>query len=92
MKHPILLSLFFFLFSATVFAQNNYSIKGVIADSVEHVNLGNTSVAVLEAKDSILVKFTLAADNGTFNITGLGKGKFILLVAYPDYADYTEQY
>jgi hypothetical protein len=92
MKHPILLSLFFFLFSATVFAQNNYSIKGVIADSVEHVNLGNTSVAVLEAKDSILVKFTLAADNGTFNITGLGKGKFILLVAYPDYADYTEQF
>jgi len=47
---------------------------------------------VLNAKDSVLVNFALAQDNGSFAIGNLPSGKFILLVTYPDYADYVEQF
>ncbi|MFB9843539.1 outer membrane beta-barrel protein [Mucilaginibacter ginsenosidivorans] len=92
MRSTLSLCLFISLFSLSVSAQSNYAVKGVIADSVEHAKLGNASVAVLEAKDSILVKFTRTAENGSFSLTGLTKGKFILLVSYPDYADYVEPF
>lgn len=73
-------------------AQNGYRIKGSVADTVANVKLRNTSVVVLNAKDSTLKKFTRAAEDGTFNISGLTKGKFILLVSYPNYADYVENF
>ncbi len=92
MKFKILLVLLLFLSAAKVFAQNGYSIKGTTADTTEHVNLGTSSVAVLQAKDSILVKFTFTKPDGSFSINGLSKGKYILLISYPDYADYTEQF
>jgi len=90
-----ILSLFclcFLLFSVSAFAQSNYSAKGSVADSVEHVKLSNSAIIVMEAKDSIMVKFTRAAADGSFSLNGLGKGKFILLVSYPDYADYSEPF
>ncbi len=73
-------------------AQNGYRIKGSVADTVANVKLHNTSVVVLNAKDSTLRKFTRAGEDGTFSISGLGKGKFILLVSYPNYADYVEDF
>lgn len=45
---------------------------------------------VLNAKDSILRKFTRAKPDGSFAINDLAKGKFILVLSYPGYADYTE--
>ncbi|MGI4022790.1 MAG: TonB dependent receptor [Janthinobacterium lividum] len=73
-------------------AQNSYRIKGSVADTIANVKLKNTSVVVLNAKDSTLRKFTRAAEDGTFSINGLPKGKFILLVSYPNYADYVENF
>ncbi len=73
-------------------AQNSYRIKGSVADTVANVKLKNTSVVVLNAKDSTLKKFTRVADDGTFSINGLTKGKFILLVSYPNYADYVDNF
>jgi hypothetical protein len=78
--------------TTAAFAQSQYAVKGVIVDTVEKVNLGTASVAVLQAKDSVLVKFGLAANDGSFTINGLRKGNYILLIAYPDYADYAEQF
>ncbi len=92
MKLTILLCVFFALFATGAFAQNGYSLKGTIADSVEHVKLGTSSVSILQEKDSVLVKFGYAKADGTFMLDGLHKGKYILLVAYPDYADYAEQF
>jgi hypothetical protein len=59
---------------------------------VEHVKLHNASISVLNAKDSTLVTFTRAGEDGSFAINGLHKGKFILLLAYPDYADYVDHF
>lgn len=92
MKHKILLSLIFLSLSATVFCQNKYSVRGVVGDSVEHSKLRNTSVSVLNAKDSTLVTFTRAAEDGSFNISGLSPGKFLILLSYPDYADYVDYF
>ena len=67
-------------------------VKGVSVDTVEHVKLVNTSIAVLNAKDSTLVSFTRAAEDGSFSIKSLIPGKFILLMSYPGYADYVEHF
>ncbi len=92
MRPSILICLFLVLFSKIALAQSNYAIKGIVADSVEKVKLQNSSIAVLEAKDSLLVKYTRAAEDGTFSIAGLTRGNYILLVSYPEYADYTRTF
>src|SRR5271165_3710872 len=92
MKFTILVLLFCFFFSFSLLAQNSYSVKGIIVDTASKSNLVNTSISVLYAKDSILRKFTRAAADGSFAINNLNKGKFILLVTYPGYADYVEQF
>ena len=75
------------------FAQTSYSVKGSVADTISNVKLLNTTISVLNAKDSTLRSFTRAGADGSFSITkNLGKGKFILLVTYPKYADYVEEF
>jgi outer membrane receptor protein involved in Fe transport len=92
MKIKIPAILAFCLFSFSLFAQNPCSIKGAAVDTDLRVKLINTSISVLNAKDSTLVDFTLAAEHGTFTVNNLPNGKFILLVTYPDYADYVETF
>ncbi|MGI4728775.1 MAG: outer membrane beta-barrel protein [Janthinobacterium lividum] len=84
----------FFICFATQYllAQSSYRIKGSVADTVTNVKLHNTSIVVLNAKDSTLKKFVRTAEDGSFSISGLNKGKFILLVSYPNYADYVEHF
>src|ERR1700743_777817 len=92
MKKLLLLSILILVFSAVAFAQNSYSVKGAISDSVEHIKLERSAVSVLQAKDSILVKFCFTNADGGFALNSLSKGKYILLVSCPDYADYVEQF
>jgi len=92
MKFTILLLSFLLLFTFRLAAQNTYSVKGVVADTAVKAKLLNTAVSVLNSKDSTLVTFTRAAKDGSFSIGNLHKGNFILLVTYPGYADYVEQF
>jgi len=78
------------LFSLATYAQSNYFIKGSAVDTAEKKSLPNATIMVLNAKDSILRKFTRVKPDGSFVINSLGKGKFILIMSYPGYADYTE--
>ncbi|MFC4211984.1 outer membrane beta-barrel family protein [Pedobacter lithocola] len=80
--------LFFCIISAK--AQNLHAIKGRVIDTTSTTILGGTSIAVLNAKDSTMVKFTRAAENGTFEINNVRNGKYILLVSYPKYADFVD--
>ncbi len=88
----IIFTLTFCFVTQFLSAQNAYRIKGSVADTVANVKLQHTSVVVLNAKDSTLRKFTRVAEDGTFSIGGLNKGRFILLVSYPNYADYVEDF
>jgi hypothetical protein len=88
----IALAIILFLTSILAFSQNKYSIKGSVLDTASGVPLVNTSIAVLNAKDSTLIKFARATSNGSFTLNNLKSGQFILLVTYPDYADYVENF
>lgn len=86
------LIILFLLCGIGSFAQNTNGVKGSVADTSSKVKLAGTTIAVLNAKDSIMRKFVYATDNGQFAINGLPGGNFILLVSYPAYADYVEKF
>jgi hypothetical protein len=92
MKITTIALAFFCLCSYATLGQTTYSVKGAAIDSASNVKLQNTSISVLNAKDSTLRKFTRATANGSFAINGLSKGKFIILMTYPGYADYVEHF
>lgn len=75
-----------------LFAQNPYQVKGTVADSTANVKLRNATISILNAKDSTLYKFTRATENGSFDIQQMRAGSFILLLTYPEYADYVYQF
>ncbi len=92
MKNRLLVLVLLSICSLSAFAQSPYSIKGSVVDTTTNVKLVNTAISLLNAKDSTLVKHTRALSDGTFSMTNLPKGKFILLVTYHGYADYVEQF
>jgi hypothetical protein len=75
---------------STSFAQQNGSVKGLVTDTLNKQNLTNAVVAVLRAKDSVLVKFTRTNKEGSFDLPNLTAGKYIVMVTYPAYADYVD--
>src|SRR5438128_487912 len=87
---PLLLLCLFFSFNTA--AQNPYGVKGAVVDSSSNLKLVNTTVCVLNAKDSTLRQFVRAGVNGAFTLNKLVKGKFILLISYPGYADYVDHF
>ncbi len=67
------------------------SISGKISDTAERKALPNSSVVLLRQSDSILVKSIRATGSGEFRFSGILKGKYLLLVTYPAYADYVDE-
>lgn len=91
MKITIASIVLFFAFVFSSVAQTTNSIKGVVVDTVDNVKIRAT-ITVVNAKDSILVKFTRSNADGTFTVTGLPAGKFSIWITHPDYADRTENF
>ena len=89
MKRILLSVLGLFLLILNLKAQ---SISGIVRDSTDNILLKNASISVLRAKDSILVKYTRSNELGEFNMTNLAEGKYLLLVTFPDYADYVDNF
>ncbi|WP_316798811.1 TonB-dependent receptor [Pedobacter frigidisoli] len=93
MKRLLLSVCLLFSFGTCLKAQTQqHSIKGRTIDTASTTLLSGTSVAILNAKDSTLVKFTRTSENGTFELNGIKNGKFILLASYPKYADFVEHF
>jgi hypothetical protein len=92
MKHLLSTVLLACLSLSSLLAQDSYSIKGIVSDTSANAKLVNTSISVLNAKDSTLVDFTRAGADGSFSLKTSKPGKFILLVTYPKYADYVENF
>ncbi|KIA95874.1 hypothetical protein OC25_04800 [Pedobacter kyungheensis] len=79
-----------FIFSVLflpVFAQKA-SIKGIVVDTVEKTKLQNSSILLINSKDSILVKDTRAKANGEFELSNLKKGTYTLVITFPKMADF----
>lgn len=83
---------FLILISSYLKAQTQHIIKGKTIDTASTTLLYKSSVSILNAKDSTLVKFTRSAENGSFEIGGIKNGKYILLITYPKYADFVESF
>ncbi len=75
-----------------LFAQNSYPINGVTVDTASKVKLQGATIAVLNARDSILRQFAYSGPDGGFSITGLDTGKYMMLVTRNGYADYVERF
>lgn len=67
------------------------TIQGTITDTTSNEKLQNTVIALLNAKDSMLYRFTRSDANGLFQLTHLKGGEYIVLVTYPGYADYVDR-
>jgi len=79
------------LIMQSAFAQNQILIKGKVTDSTEKKELQNASINIISAKDSILVGSTRANKDGQFNLFAKSEGKYILMITYPQYADYIDK-
>jgi hypothetical protein len=73
-------------------AQSNYVVKGAVGDSVSKSKMTGTTIMVLNQKDSIMRAFTWSGTDGKYNIGNLPKGKFLLVLTYPGYADYVDMF
>ena len=67
------------------------SVKGVVFDNINQMNLVNTSVSLLGQKDSILYKFIRTDANGFFEFKNLIPGNYLLFVRHPFYEDHIDQ-
>ena len=82
-----LLLAFILLYSTTTKAQN---ITGKIYDNTNNKSIANAVIAILQPKDSILIKFTRSNKNGDFVLQNIPSGKYIFMVTHPVYADYLD--
>ena len=80
------------IFAGSAWGQGLYGVHGTVIDSAISKTLKMSTVCVLNAKDSTLVQFTRAAADGSFVLNHISRGKYILLITYPAYADYVERF
>ncbi|MFI5193680.1 MAG: outer membrane beta-barrel protein [Chitinophagales bacterium] len=79
-----------FVVSQPLFAQHAV-LKGLVSDTAEHTPLFQSSVMVLQSKDSFLISFARADSHGAFTFPHLPAGKLICKISYPGYADYVTE-
>ena len=89
-KKRLSVTLFAFLFSLSSFAQYT-TVSGTVKDTTEKKNLAMASVNILRAKDSVLVKTVRTSSKGEFAIERIAAGNYIVMVSYPQYADFTDK-
>jgi hypothetical protein len=80
-----------FAFGMTCLRAQTAGLKGKITDTINKQFLYQAVVAILQPKDSVLVKFTRTNNAGEFELNHLPAGKFILMVSYPKFADYLDE-
>ena len=83
-------TIFAFLFTISSFAQLT-TLSGTVNDTTEKKPLAMASVNILKAKDSILVKTIRTSSKGEFAVSGIPAGNYIIMVSYPQYADFTDK-
>jgi hypothetical protein len=67
-------------------AQNKASLKGIVTDSLSKSPLEYATVAVVNAKDTSLVAYTITEKNGSFKLTGLPVNRGTkLIISYIGY-------
>lgn len=66
-------------------------VSGTVADTLGNKNLANVVVSLLQKKDSTLYTFARTDPNGVFRLAHVKPGRYILLVTYPRFADFSDE-
>ncbi|MDP4211072.1 MAG: outer membrane beta-barrel protein [Bacteroidota bacterium] len=74
----------------SLFAQHAV-LRGLVSDTAEHTPLFQSSIMVLQSKDSFLISFTRADVHGAFSFSRLPAGKLICKISHPGYAEYVTE-
>ena len=72
-------------FTTALSAQRNGTLKGVAFDTISKQPVAGATITVLDKKDSSLVTFTMADNNGRFELRGLANGEYRLLITHINY-------
>ena len=89
MFRKLLLPVTVYFFSLPAIAQNS-TVSGNIKDTSSHVSVKNAVVALLTPKDSVLKGFTRVKDDGSYSISNVEPGNYILSVTHPVFADFVD--
>src|SRR5690606_6770226 len=76
----------FFISAHVVTAQQK--IFGTVVDETGKTKLREATVMLLQAKDSILIDYSRADDQGSFSLDRPTTGNFLLIISYPKYSDF----
>ena len=79
------------LYTKPAFAQSAIQIKGQVLDTTDKISLANASVNLLRAKDSVLLTSTRTDKEGKFQFSNIIAGTYIVMVSYPQYADFIDK-
>ena len=79
------------LYTKPAFAQSAIQIKGQVLDTTEKISLVNATVNLLRAKDSVLLSSTRTDKEGKFQFSNIIAGTYIVMVSYPQYADFIDK-
>lgn len=90
MRISFLLALFITGITFKAVAQP-YVIKGSVSDTVNNFPLEYASVTLLSAKDSVLETFARTDKDGAFTLQASAKGKYVLMITFPGFADYIDK-
>jgi hypothetical protein len=74
-----------------VIAQSNGVIKGKLIDSIAKQSLKSASITLLNPKDSTVEHYTLAKDDGSFEISGIKLSDYILEISFQGYYPYIKK-
>lgn len=74
----------FIFFSVQAFSQNG-TVKGVAFDTSINQAVPNATITVMKKKDSSLVTFSMADNNGKFELTEIPNGEYRLLLTQVNY-------
>jgi hypothetical protein len=85
-----ILALLLMLICQRSYAQS-YTIQGSVYDTLNNYELPYASVTLLRGGDSVLQTFTRADDKGAFRLKPAPKGKYVLMVTFPGFADYIDK-
>lgn len=77
-----ILLLFFFLLPLLWVSAQKGIVKGVVYDTLAQKPVNGATITVMNRVDSSLVTFTMTSSNGSFELTGLDKGDYRLLITH----------
>jgi hypothetical protein len=81
----IYISLLLILFTVSLFAQKNGTVKGLAFDTISKQPVAAATITVLEKKDSSLVTFTMTGNDGSFELKGIPNGDYRLMFSHVNY-------